>query len=249
MSQEKFNPSDPRYKEVKDLPYGVEKRFKDVRGGFVRSSVRDEEPQARDVAEAELLDPVLVRKMNELLNENDQRIFEAYRLRDAVSAQWHQLRLEIKKIEKSVEAPLREWSNQQLQRLGHSGYLERDKDNNIRGVVDGLGIFLFRFTKLSVDGVNLNGEQVTPEIAGKKFFAKFGHCAYSTEDYLKAAEGALPRGLMEAYEEIVRHDFKVGEDVRLLEKTIPEEEMRTLKAMTPSELDIRIREKIGNLLD
>lgn len=47
MSLESFNPSSPKYKDVKDLPQEEQENFADVPGGFVMKSAFDNEKEVR----------------------------------------------------------------------------------------------------------------------------------------------------------------------------------------------------------
>lgn len=53
MSPEKFNPSNPEYKEVKDLPQEHQENFVDVKGGFVGENAKMEFVKAEDRAKIE----------------------------------------------------------------------------------------------------------------------------------------------------------------------------------------------------
>lgn len=52
MEQPKFDPSDPKYKKVDDLPVAIRDRFVDLKeGGFVKSTVVDSDKKAKKDAE------------------------------------------------------------------------------------------------------------------------------------------------------------------------------------------------------
>ena len=75
---EKFNPFDPEYKKVADLPKEEQKNFKDVEGGFVKNTAFENIDEARadeeflmKMPDGEEVDNDLIKKYEELIGHDE----------------------------------------------------------------------------------------------------------------------------------------------------------------------------------